>query len=332
MSKSTRSLALMVSVPALLIAGGLSYFFTSQNQVATDNAYVKQHKISISAEVGGRVVNVAVHENQHVEAGELLFRIDPEPFRLAVDEAEAALAKARSHIEELEVVYANSSVDIASAQEDIDYYENEFQRQKALLKTRVTTDAAVKAAEHSLVTAKSRLEKARADALEAKVALSSGGTKSGIHPMILSAQVQLSKARLNLAHTEVRAPASGIVSQADRLQVGQFMMQGLSAVSLVKDEKSWIEANFKETDLENMRVGQPVSIEVDSFPGVILSGRVESIGAGTGSEFSLLPAQNSNGNWVKITQRVPVRIAIEENLSRPLITGLSAYVRVDTRS
>lgn len=332
MSRSIRSLTMMLVVPALLIAGGIMYYLTTLNYVSTDNAYIKQDVLAVGAEVGGRIVEVAVKENQHVEKGDLLFRIDPEPFELAVAEAEASLANARAQVEELEIAYSTSNVDIESALEDIAYFEKELHRQQELRKTQVSTKAAVQAAEHDLSVARSRLETARADAAKAKAALSSGGSRSGENPRVLAAKVMLDKARLNLSRTEIRASSAGIVTQTSRLQVGQFLMQGLSALNIVKDDRSWVEANFKETDLENMRVGQSVNIELDTYPGVSFSGKVESIGAGTGSEFSILPAQNSNGNWVKITQRVPVRIAIDGRSDRPLITGLSAHVRIDTRS
>ncbi|NHO65439.1 HlyD family secretion protein [Aestuariicella hydrocarbonica] len=321
----------MLVVPVLLMAAGFAYFLSGQNYVSTDNAYVKQDMIAVGAEVGGRIVEVHVRENQPVAAGDLLFRIDPEPFELAVAEAEASLANARAKVEELEVEFATSSVDIESAEEDISYFEKEYHRQQELLKTRVSTEASVQAAEHALSEARSRLDRARAEAAKAKAALSTGGSASGVNPMILAAQVQLDKARLNLSRTEVRAPAAGIITQTGRLQVGQFLMQGLSAMNIVKADRSWVEANFKETDLENMRIGQPVTIELDTYPGVAFSGQVESIGAGTGSEFSVLPAQNANGNWVKITQRVSVRIAINDASSKLMITGLSAHVRINTR-
>ncbi len=330
MARNFRRIALMLCLPALLLGGSVAYYVATGTYVSTDNAYIQQDKVAISAEVGGRIVEVAVRENQYVESGDLLFRIDPEPYQLVVDEAEAAIASARARLEELETAYATSNVDIESAQVDIDYYEKEYRRQLELIKTSVTTQAALQAAEHAISQSRSKLAEARADAAKLKAALSTGGSGSGLNPAVQAAQVQLAKARLNLSRTEVRAPVGGIVSQADRLQVGQLMVQGLSAVSIVKDTGSWVEANFKETDLRNMRVGQPVAVELDTYPDMKLKGRVESIGAGTGSEFSILPAQNANANWVKVTQRVPVRIAIEDQPSRSLIAGLSVYVRVDT--
>ncbi|MBP8924955.1 MAG: HlyD family secretion protein [Pseudomonadales bacterium] len=332
MSRPLLRIALMLAVPILLFGGSLAYYLANLRYVSTDNAYIQQDKISVSAEAGGRIVEVNVRENQHVNAGELLFRIDPEPYQLAVDEAQAAVASAVARLEELETAYATSNVDIESAQEDITYYEKEYRRQLELIKTRVSTQAALQAAEHALSQARSKLATAQADAAKAKAALSTGGSSAGVNPALLVARVQLAKARLNLSRTEVHAPANGIVSQADRLQVGQLLVQGLPALSIVRGDVSWIEANFKETDLQNMRVGQPVTIEVDAYPDMKLSGSVASMGAGTGSEFSILPAQNANANWVKVTQRVPVRIAIDGDAYRALIAGLSVYVRVDTGS
>ncbi|MDH4041395.1 MAG: HlyD family secretion protein [Gammaproteobacteria bacterium] len=331
MPRPIRHFVLMLSAPVLMTAGTLAYFLANAHYVSTDNAYVQQDKVSVSTEVGGRIVEVSVRENQHVETGDILFRIDPRTYQLAVDQAKAAIATAQARVDELETVYATSNVDIESALEDIDYYEREYRRQQELLKTRVSTEAALQAAEHALSNARSDLATARATAARTKAALSTGGSDSDVNPAVQAARVQLEQARLNLSRTVVRAPVSGIVSQSDRLQVGQLMVQGLAAVSIVRDDASWVEANFKETDLRNMRVGQPAIIEVDTYPDLALKGRVESIGAGTGSEFSILPAQNANANWVKVTQRVPVRIAIDDKPARPLIAGLSVYVRIDTR-
>jgi membrane fusion protein, multidrug efflux system len=167
--------------------------------------------------------------------------------------------------------------------------------------------------------------------VKARAALATGTSAPGVNPGVLAGEVQKRKALYDMSRTEARAPADGVVSQADRLQVGQMMMQGLPAVSIVVSNRSWIEANFKETDLKSMRVGQPAELKFDAYPDMKLCGHVASIGAGTGSEFSVLPAQNANGNWVKVTQRVPVRIAIDCKPNRPLIAGLSTHVRIDAR-
>jgi len=323
-------LALLGSVPLLLIGGATAYYIANDHYVSTDNAYVQQDKVSISAEVGGRIIDVAVHENDVVNAGDLLFRIDPAPYRIAIEQADAAIAAAQVRVSSLQTEYQTTGVDIESAREDVAFYEKEYQRQSALMQAGFTTRARLQAAEHALSDARSRVASAQANATKARAALATGSAAPGVNPAIKAGQAQREQALLNLARTEVRAPVSGVVSQADRLQPGQMMVQGLPGVTIVASNRSWIEANFKETDLAHMRVGQPAEITFDAYPELKVRGKVSSIGAGTGSEFSVLPAQNANGNWVKVTQRVPVRIAITDKPKRAMIAGLSAHVRVDT--
>ncbi len=329
MSGPIRRMLVMLLGPLVLGVVALVYYFATARYVSTENAYIHQDKISISAEVGGRIVEVGVRENQRVAAGALLFRIDPEPYRLAVAEARAELASARARVEELQTVYDTSSVEIDNAEEDINYFEKEYRRQQELVSTRVSTEATLQAAEHDLAEARTKLASARAEARRARAALSTGGEEGGLNPGVRAAEVRLAKAELNLERTEVRAPVAGIVSQTDRLQPGQLMVQSLPAVTIVKNDSSWVEANFKETELTHMRVGQRGTVTVDTYPGLELAAHVESIGAGTASEFAIIPAQNANANWVKVTQRIPVRLAIDEEPEQPLIAGLSVHVRVD---
>jgi membrane fusion protein (multidrug efflux system) len=323
-------LALLGSVPILLAVGATAYYIANDHYVSTDNAYVQQDKVSISAEVGGRIIDVAVHENDVVKAGDLLFRIDPAPYRIAIEQADATIAAAQVRVSSLQTEYQTTGVDIESAREDVAFYEKEYQRQSALMQDGFTTRARLQAAEHALSDARSRVASAQANATKARAALATGSAAPGINPAIKAGQAQREQALLNLSRTEIRAPVAGVVSQADRLQPGQMMVQGLPGVTIVASNKSWVKANFKETDLAHMRVGQPAEITFDAYPELKVRGKVSSIGAGTGSEFSVLPAQNANGNWVKVTQRVPVRIAITDKPKRAMIAGLSAHVRIDT--
>ena len=328
--RNWRRLGLMLSLPIALLIGGLAYWQSLQGQVSTDNAYVHLDKVSVSAQVGGQIVAVMVKENQHVKAGDLLFRIDPEPFQLQMAQADAAIANAQAS----EIAAANSSAlsgaDISAARENIAFARTNLARQEALWKKGFTTKAAYDAALHQVTMAQEQLRLAEAKRDEAAAKLASGQQLPGVYPAVASAMAQRRVAELNLRRTDVRAPVSGIVGQADRLQTGQDIISGVPVLTLVADGTAYVEANFKETDLAEMRIGQAAKVRFDAYPGLVLKGHVSSLGAGTGSEFSVLPAQNATGNWVKVTQRVPVRIILDEPSPRPLISGLSTKVTVYT--
>ncbi len=319
---------LMFGVPLLLVAIVGYFYLTGGKSVSTDNAYVQQDKVSVSSDVAGRIVAVGVKENQVVKAGDLLFRIDPEPYRIAVSQAQASIAAAQVQLNTDRVSYQGTSADIQAARDAIANASENYGRQAALMKQGFTTRASFQSAEHALEQARAQLQNAQASAAEARAKLSTGAAVPGENPAIAAARVQLAKATLDLQRTAVYAPISGIVSQTKSLQVGQQMITGLPAVTIVSNKPAWIDANFKETDLNKMRPGQCAIVTFDAYPGMKLKGHVESIGAGTGSEFSVLPAQNANGNWVKVTQRVPVRIAIDGKSPREMIAGLSADVKV----
>lgn len=329
--KRGRRLALMLSVPLLLAAVGGYFYATSGRSVSTDNAYIKQDVVSVSSDVGGRIVSVNVRENQMVKAGDILFMVDPEPYKVALAQADAAIAAAQVKVTELQTDYSTSGVGVAGAQSDVTFTRAELQRQQELMNKGFTTRAKLQAAQNAFQNAQLRVQLAQVDAQKAKASLATGAQVPGENPDIAAARAQRAKAQLDLTRTTVRAPTSGRISQSDRLQVGQMMVTGLPAVSIVASDRSWVEANFKETDLDHMYPGQPAEVRLDAYPDLKLRGHIDSIGAGTGSEFAVLPAQNANGNWVKVTQRVPVRIAFDDKSPRPMIAGQSAKVVVDIR-
>jgi membrane fusion protein (multidrug efflux system) len=316
---------LMLIVPALLVVGGIYLWLASGGSESTDNAQVKTDIVSVTAQVTGPVVEVDVRNGDHVKRGDVLFRIDPAPFRVALEQAEGQLAAARLQTSQLRTQAAGTGADITGSQANLAIKQNALDRQQALLKKGFTTRADYEDALNEVKTAETELADARARAANAHAAIAPGQ-----QPSIAQAQAAVDKAKLDLERTVVRAPMAGEVANADRLQIGTQIVSGVGAVSIVHSDSAWIEANFKEKQLMDMRPGQPVTVKIDAYPGEKFKAHVESIGAGTGSEFSLLPAQNANGNWVKVTQRVPVRIMFDGKPSKPMIAGLSAVVTVDT--
>ena len=328
--RNWQRLILMGAVPLLVLLGGLVYWYSLQGKVSTDNAYVKLDKVSVSSEIGGKIVAVAVREDQQVRPGDLLFRIDPEPYALQLRQADASIAAAQANVSALANASALSGADLTAARENIAFARTNLSRQQALWERGFTTKAALDAAKHQVASAEAQLDQAVAKQREAGAKLATGAQVPGINPQIAAATAQRALAELQLRRTEVRAPIGGTIAQADRLLVGQEAIAGLPVLTIVARQGSYVEANFKETDLADMRVGQRAEVRFDAYPGVRLKGHVAAIGAGTGSEFSVLPAQNATGNWVKVTQRVPVRIVLDEPSPRELIAGLSSKVTVYT--
>ena len=320
----TRTILLLI-VPLLLVLVGAYMWLTSGGSESTDNAQVKTDIVSVTAQVTGPVIRVPVHNGQHVNRGDVLFVIDPAPFKVALEQAEAQLAAAKLQTSQLKTQAAGTGADITGAQANLAIKRNALSRQSALLKQGFTTRADYDDALNEVRAAETQLADAQARAANASAAIAPGE-----QPSIAQAQAAVDKARLDLERTVVRAPMAGEIANADRLQIGTQIISGVGAVSVVRGKNAWVEANFKEKQLSDMRPGQPVTVKIDAYPGVKFKAHVESIGAGTGSEFSILPAQNANGNWVKVTQRVPVRIAFDGSPSKPMIAGLSAVVTVDT--
>ena len=319
---STRAV-LMLIVPAILLVLGAYFWLTSGSSVSTDNAQVKQDIVSVSPQVAGPVSRVFVTNGSHVKRGDLLFTIDPAPFKVALEQAQAQLAAAKLQTSVLETQASGTGADIVGEQANLQIKKNALARQSALLKQGFTTRSDYEDALNEVRTAEQDLADARARAANAHAALAPGE-----QPSIAQAQAAVDKAQLDLSRTVIRAPTDGVIENADNLQVGQMAVTGVGVLSLVHSSSAWVEANFKEKDVGRMVPGQKAKVEVDAYPGQEFDAHVQSVGAGTGSEFSLLPAQNANGNWVKVTQRVPVRIVFDGSPAKPMIAGLSVNATV----
>ncbi len=321
-------LAIMLVVPLLLVAAGLYLWLTGGQSVSTDNAYVQQDKVAISSDVTGRVIEVGPAESQAVKRGDIVVQIARRPFEIVLAQAEANLAAARLQVAGLKSGTTGKTADVAGKREAVAFARTELERQQKLLRDGFATRATLQKAEFAFASAQSEL--ASATAAESTARAAADGAGSGTHPLVLAAMAARDKAAFDLSRTTIRAPADGVVTQTDKVLPGQIILTGVPTMSLMISNRRWVEANFKETDLEHMRVGQRAVVVLDAYPGQKIAGRVESIGAGTGSEFSVLPAQNATGNWVKVVQRVPVRIALPADSKVPLIAGLSASVTVET--
>jgi membrane fusion protein (multidrug efflux system) len=323
---------LMIALPLALIAGGAYVWVTGGRYQETENANLQQAKVSIAADTAGRIVQVDIFDNQSVKQGDVLFAVDPEPYRIALAEADAAVAGARLNVEQLRAAYSQAMAQEKSDASQVDYAQSQYDRAADLARMGINAKSSLDEARNDLDKARQQLAVAQQGILSAKAAL--GGNpdiETDRHPTVMAALAARDKAAYDLAQTTVRAPADGIVSQAASFKVGQYVGPGTPLFSLVETGDTWIDANFKETQLTNMKPGQKAEIVVDTYPGRTFEATVKAIGAGTGAEFSLLPAQNATGNWVKVTQRIPVRLELADaDAKMALRTGMSATVTVDT--
>jgi membrane fusion protein (multidrug efflux system) len=325
--------AIFIAGGPILIAGAAAFFIlTSGKFQSTDNAYVQMAKAPVSASVGGRVTAVMVHENQRVQAGQPLFTLDAQDFVAEADQARAQLAQAELQVKSLRAAYQRAQAAVVAAQQTVDYTTREQARQKELVAAGVSSQQQLDEATHAAQNATSSLATARAEEAAALANLD-GDPNAPVEeqPSVMAAQARLKKAEINQSYTTVSAPVAGIVTRVQQLQVGGYVNPSQTVFWLMSGEP-WVEANFKEDQLAKMKIGQPVEIKVDAFPGQVLSGHVASFSPGTGSIFSALPAQNATGNWVKVTQRLPVEIAFDK--APPAMagrSGLSAHVKVDVR-
>jgi membrane fusion protein (multidrug efflux system) len=323
---------LLIAFPVLLVAVGTGYYLAEEPYVSTDDAFVRAAKESVNARVAGQVVEIAVIDNQRVQRGQLLFRIDPEPYQIAIDQAEARLDSARLQINELKATYRQQLAELQSASATVDFDEREYARSRALVTDSWTPREVFDRADMNLKVARQHVA-SDAQQIANTVAALDGDPNVEIdrHPSVRAAKAQLDQARLNLSYATVVAPDDGIVTRVDDLQVGDFVNPGAAVFSLLSSRRIWIEANFRETGLTHMRPRQEATIDVDAYPDRSFNAHVVSMSPGTGSDFAVLPPENATGNWVKVVQRLPVRLELDEiDPSRPLFSGISVIVRVDT--
>ena len=326
-------LPLMLAGPVLVLLAGGYWYLTTGRYVSTDDAYVQAARVSISTDISGRVVEIDVADNQKVDAGHVLFRLDQRPFRIAVEEAEAQLATVRLQIHALKATYHQKRADARAAEATVDYQQHEFERQQRLLASGTASQQQFDQSRQAYENARAQLAAKQQDVANALATL--GGDPDiplAQHPMVQHTQAALDRAELNLSYTEIQAPENGIVTKVDQLQVGNYVTASTPLFSLMSTDRVWVEANFKETELTHMRPGQQAMIEIDTYPDVDFQAKVQSLSPGTGLTFSLLPAENATGNWVKVVQRLPVRLSLDRfDPNAPLHAGLSATVEVDTR-
>ena len=324
--------ALLVLGPLALLVGAAEWYLQGGRYVSTDNAYVRADMVNIATDVSGIVAETMVHENQPVTAGQELFRLDDEPFRIALAQADAQLKQVRDDIEVMRATYRQRQEDIKRSDADVVFFQKEQQRQSDLVQRNFVSRSQFDRAQHDLDTARQQASMLRQQ-LAATIADLAGDPEipTEQHPRYLAALAQRDQAARNLRQATVRAPMAGVVANVDQLKPGEYLAAGQTAYSLVATDHVWIVANPKETDLTWVEPGNPATITVDSYPGRRWQGAVASLSPASSAEFSLLPAQNTTGNWVKVVQRIPVRVRVDAAKGQPpLRVGMSVTVDIDT--
>ena len=328
----------MIGGVSIVASVALILWLLGGRYVSTDDAYVKAAKLMVSTDVSGLVKEVDVKEGQHVKKGDILFRLDPQPFRIALQNAKAQLAQTGLQIGAMKQDYLRMQADIRSQKAQVDLAVRNYNRYARLLKANAISQSTYDNARVTLSSARDQLA-----ALEhaADTQLAKLGGKIDIpvqqHPQYLEAEAKVKEAQRQIDHSIVRAPFDGVVAAVDSLQPGTLVISAMSAfsttsaVGLVATHDTWIEAHLKETDLTHVHQGDPVTFTIDTYPGHTWNGHVELVSASTGSAFSVLPAENASGNWVKVVQRIPVKIAIDHKAGDPpLRLGMSTVVDIDT--
>jgi len=324
---------MLIGGPALIVLAAAIFYLLGGRYAGTDDAYIQAARVDISTDVAGRIAAIEVHDNQFVHKGDVLFRLDQHRFLIAVADATAQLAQARLKVPALQATYRQRQADESAAQTALAYQTRELARQTSLQAQGISSRAQLDQARSNFQSAEAQLAAARQQAASALADL--GGDPSAptdSQPVVRQAQTTLDHANLELSYTVVRAPSDGIVTKVEQIQVGDHVNATTPLFALMSRSNMWVEANFKETDLTYMRPGQHATFSIDAFPGRRFTGKVVSTSPGTGSSFSLLPPENSSGNWVKVVQRLPVRLSIDRSDDAvPLAAGMSVDVEVDTR-
>jgi membrane fusion protein (multidrug efflux system) len=323
---------LLVAVPLIAAVAGLGIYLSGGRYISTDNAYVGAQKVLITPDISGKVDRIVVREGQHVAPGDILFEIDPEPFRLALAQAQAKLASTRVDLANLKTNVQSLTALAELAQKNVAFKQRDVERKNALVAKGTGAQLDLDNAASAAVTAQlqAQLASQQKDTTLNQL-LGNPDLPIEDFPSYRQANAAVEQAQRDLDHTVLRAPIAGTATQVDAIQLGRFVTAGMPVFSVVDDAQPWVDANPKETDLTYLKVGQPVTIDVDTFPDHPFHGTVTSVSPGTGAQFAILPPQNASGNWVKVVQRVPVRIAFDagQDVSR-LRAGMSVTVDIDT--
>ena len=322
---------LLVVVPLIAVAIGTYIYAESGRYVTTENAYIKSNVVAISSDVSGRVEWVGVDDNTLVREGQILFRLDQQPFKIALERSEAELDLVRTQVEHLRADYHEAVAQVAAEEEKVKFLTRQLARQKTLKERKLASEQAYDVAAHDLALAKRQVRVLRQ---RVHGVLQSLGGNPAIeaeeHPRFLRARTERDQAEIALADTTVEAPVDGVVSNM-KLQAGEYVEEGHAVFTVIENGKVWVEANLKETQLTHVLEGQTASITVDAYPGVEWPATVDAIAPATGAEFSVLPPQNATGNWVKVVQRIPVLLDVEQPpKGHPLRAGMTVTVAIDT--